>query len=354
MRKISALLFTVLLAWVVIACDEKKDPNQTIQDVPEQTAYSETIELKALNDAVLSDPDNPELYFRRGNYFLDQKEGEQAYKDAVRAIYLDSTQGRFWLLKSKALYTLPNVKLAMEAAKKAEALKLETPDLLVQIGEMHFVLKEYAMAIKYMDRAIKIAKYEPKAYFYKGLIFSELKDSAKAVSSLQTAIELSPEFVDAYNKLAVLYFDQKKYDMAKQYLESGLRFRPKDAFLHYNMGLYFDYTQKPDSAVTWLKRAIFFEPSLYSAHFKLGKYEFDARRYSNSIDHFEAAKSYAPKQADVLFFLGSAYAYTGKRDEARKNFDAVIANKMGYEDRASEQLKKLKETALAGDTAKAK
>lgn len=346
------MLIAFLSLGLIIACDGKKDPNEAIQEVPEQTVYSETIQLKALNDAVLADPENAELYFRRGSYFLDQSEGQEAYKDASRAIFLDSTQGRYWLLKCKALYTLPNIKLAMEAAKKAESLKLETPDLMVQIGEMHFVLKEYAMAVKYMDKAIKIAKYEPKAYFYKGLIFSELKDSAKAVSSLQTAIELSPEYIDAYNKLAVLYFDQKKYELAKQYLVSGLRFGPKDAFLHYNMGMYFDYTQKPDSAVNWLKKAIFYEPGLYSAHFKLGKYEFDARRYSNSIDHFEAAKAYAPNQSDVLYYLGSAYAYTGKRDEARKNFDAVIANKLGYEDRAVEQLKKLKETALAGDTAK--
>ena len=149
MKKIYALLFVVLAAWSIVACDGKKDPNEAIQEVPEQTNYSETIQLKALNDAVLADPENAELYFRRGNYFLDQKEGQEAYKDAIRAIYLDSTQGRYWLLKSKALYTLPNIKLAMEAAKKAELLKLETPDLMVQIGEMHFVLKLYPRNLIY-------------------------------------------------------------------------------------------------------------------------------------------------------------------------------------------------------------
>ena len=46
-------------AWVFIACEGKKDPNETIQEIPEQTAYSETIQLKALNDAVLADPENP-------------------------------------------------------------------------------------------------------------------------------------------------------------------------------------------------------------------------------------------------------------------------------------------------------
>jgi len=336
------------------ACTQTKDPNATIQDIPKENNYSAEIKLKALNDAIKENPDNPELYYQRGLYLLELKRGQDAFKDAEYGLALDANNCHLWYLKAKAVLTIPNISKSLEAAQKAEELKCNSAELMSFFGEVYYIKKEYDLALTYVNRAITIDKFDAHSYFYKGLIYKERRDTAKAMSSFQTVIELKPEYIDAYNEMAMINYERGNYGLGLQYLESGLRFEPKDAFLNYNIGMYYYYKGEPDSAKTWYTKSVFFDEKMYQAQYMLGKIAFDKRDYETALPYFKTAALIRPDDALIHYYKAMASEYQGLADEAIAAYSITASSMNRYQESAAKRIEILnkKGSLLKADTVK--
>jgi len=332
------LLLLLTLGICISSCKQTKDSNSAIQDVPQENNYSQEIRLKALNDAVKEHPEDPTLYYQRGMYLLELKRGQEAYQDAEYGLKFDNSNCSLWLLKAKAIITIPNLTKSVQAAKKAEQLGCKNAELFSFFAELYYISKEYDKAMMYVNQAIELDKFDAHSYLYRGLIYKSRNDTSLAVSNFQTAIELKPEDVDSYNELAMIYYDRQDYNRGFQYLNSGLRFAPKDAFLNYNIGMYYFYKMLPDSAVTWYERAVFFEPNMFQAHYMLGKLAFDKRNYDAALKYFETGKKYNDQDVMLNYYLAMTCEYRNRLEEALSSYAIVASSMNKYQESAARRI----------------
>src|SRR6185369_1058886 len=142
-------------------------------------------------------------------------------------------------------------------------------DAMLKLAELYFYVKKYDKSIEYINMALKINKYNAKAYFMKGMNYKEIKDTAKAISSMQTAVEQDQTYYNAYMQLGILNAAQKN-PLAVQYYKNALRIQPNSTEAWYDIGKYYqdvmDWTQASEAYATLLK----IDPKYKNAFYNLG------------------------------------------------------------------------------------
>jgi len=132
-------------------------------------------------------------------------------------------------------------------------------------------------------------------FFNVGVSQQQLKNSAAAEAAFKKAIELRPNYPEAYNALAALYTADKKMDLAAEA-------SAKSAELSIAAG----GTGNADS--------------LYSAGVGL----WNANKFAEAGNTFEAALKANPNHADSHFMLGKVYLNLGKLKEAAGEYEIYL------------------------------
>jgi tetratricopeptide (TPR) repeat protein len=189
----------------------------------------------------------------------------------------------------------------------------------------------------------------------------KLKDQLdKAASEFEEAIRLQPDLVDAHYTLGVLYWQRGEFDKAVAELQSALHLQPSYAEAHYTLGTVFKQQGKLAESAQELKEAIRLEPEFAGAHTTLagvlrqlgdsqgaseeakegariaasvnnrqaatvstnsGKRLMGAGDMEAAIEQFRSAIHSDAKYAAAHYQLALALQQTGKKDEARQEFD---------------------------------
>jgi tetratricopeptide (TPR) repeat protein len=132
-------------------------------------------------------------------------------------------------------------------------------------------------------------------FFNVGVSQQQLKNSAAAEAAFKKAIELRPNYPEAYNALAALYTADKKMDLAAEA-------SAKSAELSIAAG----GSGNADS--------------LYSAGVGL----WNANKFAEAGNTFEAALKANPNHADSHFMLGKVYLNLGKLKEAAGEYEIYL------------------------------
>jgi len=336
----SKCFFVLILSGLLISgCQSKSGQENKIPEIPTENSYSEAVRLKALTDAITSNPSDPENFFRRSVLHYEMGNLKPAYDDALRACAIDSNQGKYYLTLAKIFVKLPNLTEADRAIKKAVLKGMDTPDLHVTQGQIFYIQKKYQLALEALNKALKVAESYAPAYLYKGLVYAEIGDTAKAISSLQTAIEQSPDQIDAYSKLYTLWTARGKTDLAKQYLVSGLRFAPRDPFIYIGLGDYYERQNELDTAKEYYKKAAFFEPELYVSYLHIGRIAAKKLLWAEAVAAFKLAVDYSTTDVLPRLYLAQALAKNQQFEEALFNYRKILELNSGYIEEANIAIK---------------
>ena len=73
------------------------------------------------------------------------------------------------------------------------------------MAELYYIVKQYQLAIDYINKALKLDENMARAYHLKGTVYAESGDTAKAISSLVTATEQDNKYFEAFYDIGVLY-----------------------------------------------------------------------------------------------------------------------------------------------------
>lgn len=167
-----------------------------------------------------------------------------------------------------------------------------------------------AEGILHLEKAIAIYPNFPEAQIVLGTAYMDAKEWNKAELALKQAIELAPNASNAFFALGELYLRQKKYSEAEKQLRQGLGIDNRS----------------------------------WRGHFALG------RVYWASNDVKQAAKQIAltlqlnPDLADAHLLAGNILLRSGKREDARTEFEAYLrlAPKGEFADQVKTILQKMK------------
>ena len=144
-----------------------------------------------LTETIENEPNNPQAYVERGNFYKYQRKFKEAYEDYEAALAIDSNFASAHISKGN---------LAALQGRRSEAIT--DYDQALTVAE-----DEEQLYLVYYNRGIE--------YFHTGEYEQALRDWLKA-------IELKPDDSDTLNNLGRVYESQKQYEEAIVYFRRFL------------------------------------------------------------------------------------------------------------------------------------
>ncbi|NDJ22485.1 tetratricopeptide repeat protein [Nostoc sp. B(2019)] len=218
------------------------------------------------NQALQLNPNNTDLYYRRGlaHYQLGDYEG--AIADYSQAIQINLHDAKSYNKRGLALYQLGRLEEAID--DYTQAIRIN-PNVAVayknraearsHIGDNQGAIEDYTQAIKinpdYADtsksrgisryllgyqpgftQAIKINTQDANAYKNRGNARSDLGDYEGAIEDYTQAIQINPNYADAYYNRGNARFDLGDYEGAIEDYTQAIQINPNYADSYYNRG----------------------------------------------------------------------------------------------------------------------
>jgi tetratricopeptide (TPR) repeat protein len=213
-----------------------------------------------------------------------------------------------------------SIYLAIHYYKKANAIKNDL-DLMIHIGYLYGVKKDYANAVSYFDNASSREPKNSKPYFYKGLINIWNDEYNIAEVNIKKAIDLESTSESYYFYLAVVQEKKKKLEEAVVSLEKAIKANPQSARAYNYLGyLYADKNIKIDESYSLIKKALELEPGNGAFLDSLGWVYFRKGEFNTALEKLlEAEKKLkADGTPDPVVYdhIGDTYEKLGRIENA--------------------------------------
>lgn len=343
MKSIQLFLLTSLLVLFFAflnSCRPMEEKTKVTDGIPIDCTYS-LPNLAQINKFILANPTDAKLFRIRSQILLDSGRYKEALSDAKRALSMSPDDAYNFVVVAKAHRALGQIDSAMSACFTAEKAGFNDADNYLLMGDLFLIVKQYPQSLDNLNKALKLAPFEPRIYYLKGVVFWETNDTTKAISNWQTAVEQDPTYADGYIRLANYYMSIKQYNTAEQYLRSGLRLKPNDPFLNMNMGIYLTYKGFADSATQAYKTALTFNTDLSLAKANLGLLLCDKGQYEEAKPLLEQALPSDPKNTILILRLAQCYQNSGELEKAKVEFNKIIQLDRDYVKEAAKGLEKI-------------
>ena len=178
--KKSILFLGILLA--LFACNNTPKPEKenTSQEPTAPVTVSEAIRL--ISDSIAMDSTNARLYVSRAKAYFANEQIGQAMIDINKSLQLDSKNIDTYLLLADVYYALGDQDNIASTLNRAVEINSLDARPLVKLAELNLLQQNFNLAIGYVDKALGLSSYNPRAYFVKGMCYMAAKqDTANAL-----------------------------------------------------------------------------------------------------------------------------------------------------------------------------
>lgn len=237
----------------------------------------------------------------------DLLENSQRYDEAIAKYNQISPQSPVYFMAQLKVASIYMVKKDnQKALKKLENLLEQYPNdyqILFNLGEVNRVMNQQKDAIRYYNKALKVApkavKKDWTVYYALGMAYERNGQWKKAEEVLQKALEVSNRHPFVLNYLGYSWLQHNENSNEALYMIfEAYRQNPEDGHIMDSLG--------------W-------------ALYRMGKYE-------DAIKVLERAAEYLPGNAIVCDHLGDAYWLVGRKDEARFQWQHALTLKEDAEE----------------------
>lgn len=317
----------IALLLVVAACNSPKQPNA----VSNKIATNIPKELALLNEQILKNNKNPDLYHARAKYFVEHGDAKSAADNMKVVMMLDSSKSDYFVTLADAYFLTNQTSQTKYNLERAVAKDEKNINALIKLAELYLYVRKNEISIEYANKVLKIDKNYAKAYFVKGMNFKELGDTAIAISSFVTATELDQEYYHAYVQLGLLCA-AKKNPIAVAYYSNALNLNPKSEEVYYNLGMYYMDNKEFNKAIENFTTLTQINPNNREAYFNLGYIHFN---YLNVKDqakkYFTQAINVDPNFERAYYMRGYVLETLGDIGNAKKDYEKALSIYPQYE-----------------------
>ena len=128
-----------------------------------------------------------------------------------------------YLLQGEKLYSEYKDFEALAYYNKVIELEENNIIALNGIGLVLTSLNKYSLALKNLNRALKIDPLMEEAIYNKGIVYSALGNFKRGISCFKAALKLNSNFDDTYVKIAFLYKAIGEDTLAKKYIDKAIK-----------------------------------------------------------------------------------------------------------------------------------
>ncbi len=327
--KKNLLFFGLLLA--LFACNNtpKPETDNTSQEPKAPVSVNDAIQL--LTDSIAMDSTNARLYVSRAKAYFASEQIGQAMIDINKSLQLDPNNIDTYLLLADVYYALgdqDNINATLNKAVEINSLDARP---LVKLAELNLLQQNFNLAIGYVDKALGLSSYNPRAYFVKGVCYMAAKqDTASALKNFQLASEQDATFYDPVEQISRIYAVQQP-PYAMDYLRKAQRQFPDYPTARYELALFLQSHGEPEEALLHYDTLLMQRPDNYIVLFNKGYVNYVYLEDNEvALDYFNQALEVKPDYLDAKYNKGRVIEQMGNYAQAMEIYKEVLKQKPDY------------------------
>ncbi len=285
------------------------------------TTREHSLKIQLLSDRIIKDSLNAELYFTRGNAFLQEGRAEAAVTDFVSAIKLDSTQSSYYLAAAEIYFKSQQLPPAIRVMERAiRNIPEESLQLHLELGKYYFYVGKNEEAEKEISNVLKEDSNIAEAHFWKGMIARDEGRTKDAVSNIKKSLQLEPEAYNPNMILGQILAEQGGADCL-EYYDKASEIDPLSIEAVYAKALFLQESDREEEALKAYTQIISISPQFQDAHYNTGYIYFKKGDYERAKKSFNAAIRVSPAFAKAYYMRGYCDEKLGDKAAAKADYE---------------------------------
>lgn len=324
MKKIFAAVLGVLL---FTGCME----NTQQKKVETQNENKTEVNTTSVQQDIPEDTLSAEFYIHRAGVYLSEEKIGLAMRDMNKALSIDRKNIDAHLLLADLYYALGDEDNIMLTLNKACEYAPLDPRPVVKLSELAFLQGNAQLANAYIDKALELDRYNPRAYYMRGLIAISAQDTAAALKNFMTARIQDEKFVEPKLQIASIYA-AKEDTLAKSFYEEAMSVSDGDYPLYYDYAIYLQDNGYPEKAMECYDSLLKVFPDnpmfIYNKGYVNLVYFGDNEE---ALNCFEQVLLQEPDNVNALFNKGRTYEQMGDFINAKSIYLQILRNNPDYQ-----------------------
>ena len=329
MKNKSILFLGLLLA--LFACNNtpKPETNNTAKEPTAPVSVDDAIQL--ISDSIAMDSTNASLYVHRAKAYFASEQIGQAMVDINQSLKLDPNNVDTYLLLADVYYALgdqDNINATLNKAVEINSLDARP---LVKLAELNLLQQNFNLSFAYVDKALGLSSYNPKAYFVKGMCYMASKqDTVNALKNFQLASEQDANFYDPVEQISRIYAVQQP-SYAIDYLRKAQQQFPDIPTTRYELALYLQSHGEPEEALAHYDTILMKYPYNYIVLFNKGYVNYVYLMNNDAaLEYFNKALTINPAYIDAKYNKGRVLEQMGDYAQATEIYKDVLKTQPDY------------------------
>ena len=328
--KKTLLFLGLLLAFFACNRTPKPETDHTTQEPTTPITVNQAIQL--LTDSIAMDSTNARLYQSRAKAYFANEQVGQAMVDINNALQLDPNNIDTYLLLADVYYALGDQDNIASTLNKAVEINSLDARPLVKLAELNLLQQNFNLAIGYVDKALGLSSYNPRAYFVKGMCYMAAKqDTVSALKNFQLAAEQDENFYDPVEQICRIYAVQQP-PYAMEYIRKAQQQFPDYPTARYELALYLQSHGEPEEALLHYDTLLMQNPDNYIVLFNKGYVNYVYLEDNEAaLNYFNQALDVNPNYLDAFYNKGRVIEQMGDYAQAMDIYKEVLRLQPDYQ-----------------------
>ena len=316
---------------ILLACNNTPKPETEAPTQTAETAFTMSEVIQILSDSISMDSTNAPLYAHRAKAYLADEQVGQAMIDINKALQLDPSNIDTYLLLADVYYAMGDQDNIGSTLNRAVEINAYDARPLVKLAELNLLQQNFNLAFAYVDKALGLSTYNPKAYFVKGMCYMASKqDTVNALKNFQLASEQDDSFYDPVEQISRIYAIQQP-PFAIDYLRKAQQQFPDIPTARYELALYLQSHGEPEEALTHYDTILMKYPYNYIVLFNKGYVNYVYLMDNEAaLEYFNRALTINPAYIDAKYNKGRVLEQMGDYAQAIEIYKEVLKAQPDY------------------------
>lgn len=295
-----------------------------------------------LTKNIQNDSSDYSLFLTRAKLYLKRGMVNPAFRDVNSALELNKDDPEAYSVLSDLYFIIGKSDDAVNALNKAIELDPKNVGYVLKTARTYIMLRQYEMAIRFVDHALSIDFENSEAYYLKGIYLLESGDTIEAITNMKIAGNYDTTFYEAFMHTASL-LNKLNDTTAINYYVAALNARPEDEQALFMLALTYQDKGDFDKALDLYDQHVRIYPGHKQVNYNMGYiYLVEKIDYDMAIVFFQDAINIDPGYVDAVYNLGRAYEAKELYDDARRQYRMALEIRTNY-DLAIEGLNRIDE-----------
>lgn len=328
MKKLALILISIL---IVSSCTDNKPNKGNAGNKETSVVVSNKTDVDILTDSIKMDSLNPSLFVNRARINLANEQVSMAIKDINYALSIEKDNIDALLVLADIYYALGDeTNILMTLNKASEYAPLDTRPM-IKLAELSFLQGNIRLADAYIEKALDVDRFNPRAYYMRGMIALSNNDTINALKNYMTARVQQEDFVDAIIQIAHIYAS-KEDTLAKSFFKEAIAVSPDDYSLYYDYAMYLQDNGFPEEALSYYDTLLNIMPGnpnfIYNKGYVYLVYLGDNEK---AMECFDMVLQYEPNSVNALFNKGRTYEQMGDYMKAKSIYLQILRENPDYQ-----------------------